>query len=88
MGLDSGDKITIFCGTAKSTTFKSFIIQYKTSMLPVEKFDACATFIKKNEHFPTCRGAAQLGADQPAETVKTFAHVTPRLVEVIDMGGT
>src|SRR5690606_37200461 len=59
----------------KVPLFQSFVIEYKTTRLPMQELDFVAYLIDKDIHRSIIGFPVQFPHHQPAETVKTLPHI-------------
>src|SRR5277367_6246717 len=57
---------------AEAALFQAFVPDRQTIGIPIEQFDAVATFVSKNEQVPRQGVAAKEGANHVGQAVKTF----------------
>lgn len=68
---------------AETALFQAFVIQHKTTGLPVQELEMGAVSVQKNKYIPTGRFPAQFVLDQTAQAIERFAHVAGPWVKIV-----
>jgi hypothetical protein len=71
----------------ESSTFKSLVVQHKSTLFPVKQFYLIPLMIYKDIYLSAYRAASYLCMYQSAQTIKALSHVGSRVVKIIPEGG-
>ena len=75
--------ITPQCGHRKAPALQTLAVQHESAPLPVKQFNQGAATVQKDKYFPAGRLAAQLIADQTAQSIEGLAHVTHPTIQLV-----
>jgi len=69
-------------GYNKLSFFQTFVPQHQAVLIPIQKFDHFAVAVDEHKQGTGQRVHLQFGADDAAQTVEGFAHVTGAPVKI------
>ena len=76
----------LFRGKFKGAFFQAFVEQDKAAGFPAQELDAVALFVDEDEYIPAHGVAPHLAGDNPAQPVKTLAHISGAAIQIISAG--
>jgi hypothetical protein len=68
--------IRIYAGQMERTLFQLHVVDNQSPAFHMQYFHRCAAFVDKNKGAPLPQIHAHPVADNPAQGIETFAHVT------------
>lgn len=71
----------------KATTLEPLVIDHYTTWFPPQQLYAVAALVDENKHSAVHYAFTQMGGDNAAEAVKSFAHIARSRVEPVAVRG-